>query len=81
MLRKTLMNTNKMKKLVHDYWNEKPCGTSVTEHVRYTKKYYDDIENHRYSVESEIFSFAQFTRFYGQRLLEVGVGAGTDFLH
>jgi ubiquinone/menaquinone biosynthesis C-methylase UbiE len=30
--------------------------------------------------EPEIFSFAQFTRAHGNKVLEVGVGAGTDFL-
>jgi len=35
---------------------------------------------YRYRIEPEIFAFAQFTRYRGKRLLEVGVGAGTDFL-
>lgn len=42
--------------------------------------YFDDIEAHRYGIEPEIFSFAQFTRYHGKEVLEVGVGAGTDFL-
>ena len=37
-------------------------------------------EGFRYQIEPEIFAFAQFTRYRGQRLLEVGIGAGTDFL-
>jgi len=62
------------------FWEEKSCGTEFTKEEKHSKKYYEDIENHRYSVEPEIFSFAQFSRFYGKKVLEVGYGAGTDFL-
>jgi ubiquinone/menaquinone biosynthesis C-methylase UbiE len=34
----------------------------------------------KYTVEPEIFAFAQFTRYHNKKVLEVGVGAGTDFL-
>src|SRR5439155_1111046 len=56
------------------------CGTGVTSASKFSRQYFDDIEEHRYRVEPDIFSFAQFTRYKGQRVLEVGVGAGTDFL-
>jgi ubiquinone/menaquinone biosynthesis C-methylase UbiE len=38
------------------------------------------VESHRYSTEPFIHSVAQFTRYHGKRLLEIGVGAGTDHL-
>lgn len=69
-----------LKKEVEGYWNAGSCGTEVTQQTRYSKEYFEEIEDFRYRIEPEIFSFAQFTRFHGKKLLEVGVGAGSDFL-
>lgn len=68
------------KQSVADFWNEGSCGTELTQQQKYSKEYFEEIEAHRYEREPEIFSFAQFPRFRGQKVLEVGVGAGTDFL-
>jgi len=71
-----------LKASVRDYWNANPCGTDLTDlndAERYSRAYFDAIEEERYRLEPEIFSFAQFTRHRGERVLEVGVGAGTDF--
>ncbi len=70
---------DQMKKKLHYFWNKKSCGTEFTTKKKFTKKYFEEIEKHRYYVEPEIFSFAQFTRYYGKKILEVGIGAGTDF--
>jgi ubiquinone/menaquinone biosynthesis C-methylase UbiE len=69
-----------LKKSVAQFWNTNPCGVHIASYPKYSKEYFEQIENYRYSLEPEIFSFAQFTRFYGKEVLEVGVGAGTDFL-
>jgi ubiquinone/menaquinone biosynthesis C-methylase UbiE len=74
------MNQAVIKREVRDYWDAQPCGTQFSENVKYSQQYFDDIENFRYNIEPEIFSFAQFTRFHAKKVLEVGVGAGTDFL-
>jgi ubiquinone/menaquinone biosynthesis C-methylase UbiE len=71
---------SELKEQVRAFWDQSPCGTDATSAVRYSRAYFDEIEATRYRAEPEIFSFAQFTRFHGQKLLEVGVGAGTDFL-
>lgn len=65
---------------VHDYWNQQACGTQASNSIKFTKDYFEDIEAYRYSIEPEIFSFAQFTRFHDKKVLEVGTGTGTDFL-
>ncbi len=69
-----------LKKKVRDYWSEEPCNADLSDKDRQSKAYYDEIEGNRYRREPEIFSFAQFTRFCGQKILEAGVGMGTDFL-
>ncbi len=69
-----------LKYKVKNYWEQKACGTEFIAQEKGTIDYFDAIENFRYDIESEIFSFAQFTRFHKKRVLEVGVGAGTDFV-
>jgi len=70
-----------LKQDVRAYWNRKPCGTEVTEAPRLSRAYFDQIEAYRYAVEPEILAFAQFAQAHGKRVLEVGVGAGTDLVH
>ncbi len=77
---KTHVNSAEQKALVGNYWNREPCGTGEIPYPRYSQQYFDEIERQRYACEPEIFSFAQFTLFRGRRILEVGTGAGTDFV-
>ncbi len=65
---------------VKAYWEKGSCGTDKTEKGQYSLDYFEEIEEFRYKYEPFIHSFAQFTRWQGRRVLEVGVGAGTDFL-
>ncbi|MFM1922157.1 MAG: hypothetical protein RLZZ303_3791 [Candidatus Hydrogenedentota bacterium] len=69
-----------LKEGVRAYWNAQACGTDAADSEKFSRAYFDEIERFRYESEPYIFSFAQFTRHHGQRVLEVGVGAGTDFL-
>lgn len=69
-----------LKNKVRKHWDSQACGTDKSDKEKFSKTYFDEIENYRYTVEPEIFSFAQFTRHHGQKMLEVGMGAGTDFL-
>lgn len=74
------MEKQTLKHEVYNYWNKASCGTDATQQQKFSWNYFQEIEAARYATESEIFSFAQFTRFHGKKMLEVGVGAGTDFL-
>jgi ubiquinone/menaquinone biosynthesis C-methylase UbiE len=66
---------------VYDYWNRNPCGTNLLQQQgKFTRAYFEAIEEQRYSREPEVMSFAQFPRFHGQKVLEVGIGVGTDFI-
>ncbi|MBX9830446.1 class I SAM-dependent methyltransferase [Candidatus Babeliales bacterium] len=71
---------NTAKESVARYWNQASCGTEFIEEIKHSREYFEAIEQFRYTIEPEIFAFAQFTRFHGKKVLEVGVGAGTDFL-
>jgi ubiquinone/menaquinone biosynthesis C-methylase UbiE len=74
------MNSELLKKEVHDYWNKASCGTEITKKEKFSFEYFEEIEEYRYRIEPEIFSFAQFSRAHGKKVLEVGIGAATDFM-
>ncbi len=68
---------------VRGYWEQEPCGTGAPiagDLPPLTRDWFERIEEHRYTVEPFIHQVAQFTRHRGKRILEVGVGAGTDHL-
>ncbi len=71
-----------LKQKVRDFWDETPCGILSQDGTAepFTRPFYDQIESYRYLKEPEIMGFAQFSRHHGQKVLEVGVGMGTDFL-
>jgi ubiquinone/menaquinone biosynthesis C-methylase UbiE len=71
---------NYLKEELKNFWNSQTCGTATIDKEKFTLEYFEEIEEHRYDLQPEIFNFAQFTRFHNKRLLEVGVGAGTDFI-
>jgi SAM-dependent methyltransferase len=68
---------------VRVFWEREPCGTDravVGDLPAHTREWFEEVERFRYEAEPFIHSVAQFTRHRGQRVLEVGVGAGTDHL-
>jgi ubiquinone/menaquinone biosynthesis C-methylase UbiE len=69
-----------LKAQVKAFWNRQSCDTHRTAAEKFSRQYFDQIEELRYAGDDVIHSFAQFTRYHGQRVLEVGFGAGTDFI-
>jgi len=68
---------------VRAYWEKEACGTQkvvVGETEKFSRAWFENVESNRYKAEPFIHSVAQFTRHHGKKLLEVGVGAGTDHL-
>lgn len=74
------MANGELKEQVRRFWNEQSCDTQVARSAKFTLPYYEEIENFRYRDQPFIHAFAQFTRARGRNVLEVGVGAGTDFI-
>ncbi|MFC1862201.1 methyltransferase domain-containing protein [Chloroflexota bacterium] len=74
------MDNRNLKEQVRDYWNKESCGAGIAASTKFSRQYFEEIEQNRYIMEPEIFSFAQFTRFRGKKILEIGIGAGTDFI-
>ncbi|MGA2137416.1 MAG: class I SAM-dependent methyltransferase [Verrucomicrobiia bacterium] len=69
-----------LKDQVRDFWNQQSCGTEVAKASKFTLGYFEEIEEFRYFDQPFIHAFAQFTRYHGKKVLEVGFGSGTDFI-
>lgn len=63
---------------VTEYWDQRPCNLRHSAAERGSRQYFDEVEQRRYFVEPHIPAFAQFDRWQGRRVLEVGCGIGTD---
>jgi len=69
-----------LKAEVKAFWNRRSCDVVFARSEKFSREYFEEIENWRYSDQPFIHSFAQFTRYHGKKVLEVGFGAGTDFV-
>jgi ubiquinone/menaquinone biosynthesis C-methylase UbiE len=66
---------------VRTYWDERPCNIRHSPKAVGTREYFDEVEARKYFVEPHIPRFAQFERWKGRRVLEVGCGIGTDTIN
>jgi len=66
---------------VRDYWNERPCNIRHSTSPVGTKEYFDEVEARKYLVEYHIPGFAEFERWRGKKVLEIGCGIGTDTIN
>ena len=78
----TLMNFAEVEiARVRDYWNERPCNIRHSTAPIGTKEYFDQVEARKYFVEYHIPGFAEFERWRGKKVLEIGCGIGTDTIN
>ena len=63
---------------VSAYWNRRPCNIRHSPRQLGTLEYFEDVRQRKYYVEPHIPAFAEFDRWKGRRVLEVGCGIGTD---
>jgi len=66
---------------VRDYWNARPCNVRHSQKPVGTREYFDEVERRKYFVESHVPPFAEFERWRGRRVLEIGCGLGTDTIN
>jgi 2-polyprenyl-3-methyl-5-hydroxy-6-metoxy-1,4-benzoquinol methylase len=72
---------NKPIEEVHDYWNARPCNIRHSTKPVGSREYFDEVEARKYFVESHIPPFAEFERWRGKKVLEIGCGLGTDTMN
>ena len=66
---------------VQEYWDARPCNIRHSPKPVGSKEYFDEVEARKYLVEPHIPGFAEFDRWRGKRVLEVGCGIGTDSIN
>jgi 2-polyprenyl-3-methyl-5-hydroxy-6-metoxy-1,4-benzoquinol methylase len=66
---------------VREYWNARPCNIRHSPKPVGEREYFDEVEARKYFVEPHIPRFAEFPRWRGKRVLEVGCGIGTDTIN
>ena len=75
-----VVSTVEQKQRVKTYWEREACGEIHSEAPEGTPEFYAEVEQRRRELEPHIASFADFEGTRGRRLLEIGVGLGTDFV-
>ncbi len=66
---------------IRDYWDARPCNVRHSPIDVGTREYFDQVEARRYFVEPHIPAFAEFQRWRGCKVLEIGCGIGTDTMN
>jgi len=66
---------------VRSYWNSRPCNIKHSPKEVGTREYFDEVEARKYLVEPHIPRFAEFERWKGKKVLEIGCGIGTDTIN
>jgi len=66
---------------VRDYWNARPCNIRHSTAPIGSKEYFDQVEARKYFVEYHIPGFAEFEKWRGKKVLEIGCGIGTDTIN
>lgn len=66
---------------VREYWDRRPCNIRHSPRAVGSKEYFDEVEARKYFVEPHIPRFAEFPRWRGKKVLEIGCGIGTDTIN
>jgi 2-polyprenyl-3-methyl-5-hydroxy-6-metoxy-1,4-benzoquinol methylase len=66
---------------VRAYWDARPCNVRHSPKAVGTREYFDEVEKRKYRVEPHIPAFAEFARWSGKKVLEIGCGIGTDTIN
>jgi len=71
-------NSSTLKERVRSFWQENPCGTKFADAPPGSRRFYELVEEHRYTKEWHIPVAAHFADAKDLAVLEVGCGLGTD---
>jgi len=63
---------------VAEYWDRRPCNVRHSTQPVGSRQYFDEVEARKYFVEGHIPRFAEFEKWRGKKVLEIGCGIGTD---
>jgi ubiquinone/menaquinone biosynthesis C-methylase UbiE len=63
---------------VHDFWNTEACGTQFIQNARTEKEFFERFREFRYQTEWHIPLLVPFHEAKGRKVLEIGIGNGTE---
>lgn len=66
---------------VQGYWDARPCNIRHSQKPVGSEEYFHEVEFRKYRVEPHIPEFAEFGRWRGKKVLEIGCGIGTDTIN
>jgi len=66
---------------VQRYWDQRPCNIRHSPKPVGSREYFDEVEARKYFIEPHIPRFAEFERWRGKQVLEIGCGLGTDTIN
>jgi SAM-dependent methyltransferase len=66
---------------VQKYWDARPCNLRHSTAEVGSRQYFDEVEARKYFVEPHIPAFAEFAKWKGKKVLEIGCGLGTDSIN
>jgi 2-polyprenyl-3-methyl-5-hydroxy-6-metoxy-1,4-benzoquinol methylase len=66
---------------VKKFWDSRPCNIKHSKKEIGSKEYFDEVEKRKYLVEYHIPNFAEFEKWKGKKVLEIGCGIGTDSIN
>ena len=75
------VSTSASMDVVREYWDRRPCNIRHSPRPVGTREYFDEVELRKYFVEPHIPRFAEFGRWKGKKVLEIGCGIGTDTIN
>jgi ubiquinone/menaquinone biosynthesis C-methylase UbiE len=73
-------STASVKAGVQQFWEESPCGSKHALARQGTPEFFHKVARKRYELEPFIPRYTDFDATKGLRVLEIGVGLGTDFM-
>ncbi len=66
---------------VKKFWDSRPCNIRHSKAKIGSRTYFDEVERRKYFVEPHISQFADFKKWKGKKVLEIGCGIGTDTIN
>lgn len=73
-----MSDIEKSQENVKKFWNQKPCGSDMSDKDRGERLYYEEIEQDRYAYQGHINQILDWIQWKGKKVLEIGTGVGTD---
>lgn len=66
---------------IKSFWDKRPCNIKHSNKTIGTREYFDEVEKRKYFVEPHVPKFAEFKKWHGKRVLEIGCGIGTEAIN